>query len=265
MLVRMANNVWPPNDPETLTAICMSYCVKNLRQTICDYDSDADSYKLKPGVVLPLSVSDELTRMIPIQRQHFGIFEDSELCLWKRMNLGLVSDLTDSDLTHLLSHRPVELQVSLARLTYNFIHIINRHSGNLKSLAILGPRTIFLELCHFLREEITCCIRKAARGGPDTAGNHVFGGNYILSCPHLRCLTMNCVNQFSSDILVTTLCGLPLLTKLDLSDCDIKLDAMEDGLTSLKSLQILRLHNVLVVSDDIKSSFNVLAKITTLR
>ena len=264
-LVKMANSAWPPNNPETLSAICLSYCVKNLQQTVCDYDNDSDSFTLKPDVVLPLSVSDELSRMIPIQRQHFGIFRDTELCLWKRMNLGLVSDLTDSDLTELLAHRPVELRIPLARLTYNFIHIINRHSDSLQSLAVLGSRRIFLELCHLLHEEITCCVRQAARGGPETAGNRVFGGNYILSCPHLRSLTMNCVNQFSSDILVTTLCGLPSLTKLDLSDCDIKVENIDNGLVSLKSLQILRLHNVLPISSDIKSSFSVLARLTSLR
>jgi len=261
-LMKMA---WPPNDPESLSAICLAYCVKNLEKTICDYDRHADSFKLKPDVVLPFSVSDELSRMLPIQRQHFGIFKDPELCLWKHMNLGLVSDLEDNDLSHLLAHRPIELRVPLARLTYNFIHIINRHSDSLQSLAIIGSQRIFLELCHLLHEEITSCIRNAARGGPETAGNRVFGGNYILSCPHLRCLTVNCVNQFSSDILSTTLCGLPSLTKLDLSDCDIKLENIEDGLVSLKFLQILRLHNVLTVSSDVKSSFNVLAKLTSLR
>lgn len=264
-VARMAKSAWPPNDPETLSSICLAYCIKNLQQTVCDYDSETDSYSLKPDVILPLSVSDELSRRIPIQRQHFGIFRDTELCLWKHMNLGLVSDLTDTDLTQLLAHRPVELRLPLARLTYNFIHIINRHSDNLQSLAILGSRRIFLELCHLLQIEITSCIRKAARGGPETAGNRVFGGNYILSCPHLRSLTMNCVNQFSSDILTTTLCGLPSLTKLDLSDCDIKVENIEDGLVSLKYLQILRLHNVLTVSNDIKSSFNVLVKVPSLR
>jgi len=37
------------------------------------------------------------------------------------MNLGLVLDLTDADLTQLLVHRPIELWIPLARLTYNFI------------------------------------------------------------------------------------------------------------------------------------------------
>jgi len=261
----MANSQWPPNEPETLSAICLAYCVKNLHHTICDYDSDMDSYQLKSDVILPISVSSELSRLIPIQRQHFGILKDPERCLWKRMNLGLVSDLTDADLTQLLVHRPIELRIPLAHLTYNFIHIINRHSDSLQSLTILGSRRIFLELCHLLHEEITCCVRKAARGGPETAGNRVFGGNYILSCPHLRSLTINCVNQFSSDILNTVLCGLPSLTKLDLSDCDIKVENIEDGLISLKCLQILRLQNVLAVSSDMKHCFNVLAKVTSLR
>jgi len=261
----MATGAWPPNNPESLSSICLAYCVKNLQQTICDFDSDSDSFHLKPGVMLPLSISDELSRQLPIQRQHFGIFTDPELCLWKRMYLGLVSDLNDTDLTQLLAHRPIELRIPLACLTYNFIHIINRHSDNLQSLAIIGSRRIFLELCHLLQLEITSCVRKAAKGGPEAAGNRVFGSNYILSCPRLRSLTMNCINQFSSDILVTTLCGLPLLTKLDLSDCDIKVQNVEYGLVSLKSLQILRLHNVLTVSCDIKSSFNVLAQLTSLR
>lgn len=261
----MASNVWPPNDPETLSTICLSYCVKNLHQTICDYDSETDSYRLKSGIVLPSSVSNELSCMIPIQRQHFGIFSDPELCLCKRMNLGLVSDLTDDDLTCLLAHRPIELRIPLAQLTYNFIHIINRHSDSLRSLSILGPQRIFLELCHLLQEEITCNARKAAQGSPETTGNRVFGRNCILSCPKICSLTMNCVNQFSSDILGTILCGLPSLTKLDLSDCDIKVEDIEDGLVSLKCLQILRLHNVLLVSNDIKRCFSVLAKITSLR
>jgi len=262
---KMATSAWPPNDPETLSAICLAYCMKNLQQTICDYDPDLGSYRLKSDVILPISVSSELSCLIPVQRRHFGILQDPERCLWKRMNLGLVSDLTDADLTQLLVHRPNELRIPLARLTYNFIHIVNRHSDNLQSLAILGSQRVFLEYCHMLHEEIKCCLRKAAAGGPETAGNRVFGSNYILSCPHLRCLTINCVNQFSSDILNTTLCGLPSLTKLDLSDCDIKLENIEDGLVSLKFLQILRLHNVLAVSNDVKQCFNVLAKLTSLR
>jgi len=261
----MASCTWPSNNPEKLSEICLDFCIKNLQQTICDYDTETDSFRLKPDVVLPLSVSDELSRRIPLQRQHFGIFKDPELCLLRRMNLSLVSDLTDSDLTLLLAHRPVELRVPLAAVTYNFIHIINRYSDNLQSLALLGSGRIFLELCHLLHEEITCCLRKANRGGPETVGNRVFGGNYILSCPRLCSLTMNCVNQFSSDILVTTLCGLPSLTKLDLYDCDIKVEDIERGLCSLKCLQILRLHNVLTVSNDVKASFNVLAKLTSLR
>jgi len=106
---------------------------------------------------------------------------------------------------------------------------------------------------------------EAADGGPETAGNHVFGGNYILSCLHLHSLTINCVNQFSSDILNTVICGLPSSTKLDMSDCDIKVESIEDGLMSLKCLQILRLHNVLAVSNDMKHCFNVLGKVTSLR
>jgi len=261
----MANNAWPANDPETLSTICLTYCAKNLQQTICDYDTDADSYTLKHDIVLPLSVSDELRQMLPIHRQHFGIFKDPELCPWKHMNLGLVSDLTDSDLTRLLAHRPVDLRIPLASLTYNFIHIINRHSDSLQSLAILGSRRIFLELCHLLHEEIMSCQRKAAAGGHETSGNRVFGGNYILSCPNLRSLTINCVNQFSSDILVTTLFGLPSLSKLDLSDCDVKLEDIDDGLVSLRYLQILRLHNVLPVCSDLKASMKVLAKLSSLR
>ena len=261
----MATSTWPPNDPETLSGICLAYCMKHLQHTICDYDLEMDRYRLKSDVILPMSVSSELSRLVAIQRQHFGILEDPERCLWKRMNLGLVSDLTDDDLTQLLSHRPTELRIPLARLTYNFIHIINRHSDSLQSLTILGSQRIFLELCHLLHEEIKCCIRKAALGGPETSGNRVFGRNYILSCPHLRSLTINCINQFSSDILNTTLCGLPSLTKLDLSDCDIKVENIEDGLTSLKCLQILRLHNVLSVSNDIKHCFSVLSKVTSLR
>jgi len=261
----MATSAWPPNDPETLSSICLAYCVKHLQQTICDYDSETDNYQLKLDVILPISVSNELSCLIPIQRHHFGILEDPERCLWKRMNLCLVSDLTDADLIRLLAHRPAELRIPLARLTYNFIHIINRHSDSLQSLTILGSQRIFLELCHLLHEEIKSCVRKAALGSPETAGNRVFGSNYILSCPHLRCLTINCINQFSSDILNTTLCGLPSLTKLDLSDCDIKVENIEEGLISLKYLQILRLHNVLAVSNDIKQCFNVLAKVTSLR
>lgn len=263
----MASCSWPQNDPETLRAMCLAYCVKNLRQTICNYDPTADSFSLKPDVVLPPSVSDELSCLIPIQRQHLAIFQDPELCPWKRMNLGLVSDLTDADLTRLLAHRPVELRIPLASLTYNFIHIINRHSDSLQSLTILGSCRIFLELCHLLQEEITSCVRKAAGKGPESAGtgSHVFGGNYILSCPRLRSLTMNCVNQFSSDILATMLHGLPSLTKLDLSDSDIKILHVGDSLTSLKCLQILRIHNVLTATTDIKNSFGVLARITSLR
>lgn len=264
-LLRMANDAWPPNDPETLSEICLAYCVKNLGQTICDYDSEADSYQLKPDIALPLSVSDELSRRIPVQRKHFGIFNDRRSCPWKRMNLALVSDLKDDDLTRLLAHQPVELRLPLAQLTYNFIHIINRHSDSLQSLAVLGSQRIFLELCHLLQEEITCCLRNAAHGGRETSGNRVFGGNYIMSCPRLRSFTMNCVNQFSSDILATTLLGLPSLTKLNLSDSDIKVENIEDGLTSLKCLQILRLHNVLNNSSDIKACFGVLEKVTTLR
>ena len=266
----MANKAWPPNDPETLSEICLAYCVKNLRQTICDYDDELDSYCLKPDIVLPLSVSDGINRMLPLQRPYFGIFKNPEQCLLKRMNLGSVSNLVDSDLIGLLAHRPVELWIPLAHLTYNFIHYINRYSDNLQSLAIHGSQRIFLELCHLLHEEITrcviiSCVRDANRGVPVGPGYHIFGDDYILSCPRLRSFTMNCVNQFSSDILATILCGLPSLTKLDLSDCDIKVEKIEDGLCSLKCLQILRLHNVLTVSNDIKSSFNVLSKLTTLR
>jgi len=262
---RMANKAWPPNDPETLSEICLAYCVKNLRQTICDYDDEFDSYCLKPDIVLPLSVSDGISRMLPLQRPYLGIFKDPEQCLLKRMNLSLVSDLVDSDLIRLLAHRPVELRMPLAHLSYDFIHYINIYSDNLQSLAVLGSRPVFMELCHLLNEDITWYVREANRGGPETAGNRVFGRDYILSCPRLRSFTLNCVNQFSSDNLVTILCGLPSLTKLDLSDCDIKVEKIEDGLCSLKCLQILRLHNVLTVSNDIKSSFNVLAKLTTLR
>ena len=261
----MASSAWPPNDPETLSEICLSYCAKNLQQTICDYDVKMHSFRLKPDVVLPPSVSDELSRFVRIQRQHLDIFRDPELCPLKRVNLCSVSDVTDSDLTLLLAHRPVDLRIPLARLTYNFIHLINRHSDNLQSLALLGTGRIFLELCHLLHEEITSCLQKAARDGPEMAGNRVFGRNYILSCPRLRSLTMNCVNHFSSEFLGTTLCGLPSLTKLDLSDCVLNVEDLEDGLLSLKCLQILRLHNVLTVSSNIKSTFNVLAKLTSLR
>jgi len=264
----MASSAWPSNDPETLSEICLAYCVKNLNQTICDYDSEADSFQLKSDIVLPLSVSDQLSRLIPMRRQHFGIFRDPELCLLKRVDLSLVSDLVDSDLSLLLAHRPVELRVPLAHLTYNFIHIINRHSDNLQSLAIHGSGRLFLEICHLLHEEIKGCIRQAELNGPEaaTARNRIFGRNYILSCPRLRSFTINCVNQFSSDIfLAPTLCGQPSLTKLDLSDCDIKVESIKGGLTVLKCLQILRLHNVLTVSTDIKSCFNVLAKVTSLR
>jgi len=262
----MANGAWPSNDPETLSEICLAYCVKNLHQTICDYDSETDSYWLKPDIVLPLSVSDQLSRLIPIRRRHFGIFKDPELCLLKRLDLGSVSDLRDSDLTLLLAHRPVELRIPLAYLTYNFIHIINRYSDNLQSLSISGSGRIFLEICHLLHEEIKGCVRQAELSGPETAVNRNFGHNYILSCPRLRSFTINCVNQFSSDIfLVPTLRGLPSLTKLDLSDCDVKVENIADGLAALKCLQILRLHNVLSVSSDIKSTFNVLAKVTSLR
>jgi len=261
----MATSVWPPNSPETLSTICLAYCVKNLQQTICDYDPEVDSYQLKSDIILPLSVSSELSRLIPVQRQHFGILTDPERCLWKRMNLRLVPDLTDAELTQLLAHRPSELLIQLAHLTYNFIHIVNRHSDSLQSLTILGTQRNFLELCYLLHNEIKCCLRKATDGGPETAGNRIFGSSYILSCLRLRSLTMNCINQFSSDILSTTLSGLPSLTKLDLSDCDIKVENIEDGLVSLRHLQILRLHNVLAVSSDIKACFNVLAKLTSLR
>jgi len=261
----MASSAWPSNDPETLSDICLSYCAKNLQQTICDYDNETDTFQLKPDVILPLSVSDELSRVLPIQRQHLGIFRDPKLCPLKRLNLCSMSDVTDGDLNLLLAHRPVELRVPLTHLTYNFIHLINRHSDNLQSLALLGTGRIFLELCHLLHEEITACLMKAAEGNWETPRNQVFGRNYILLCPRLRSLTMNCVNNFSAEFLVTILCGLPTLTKLDLSDCEFKVKDIEDGLYSLKCLQILRLHNVLTVSSDIKAAFNVLAKLASLR
>ena len=74
----MANSQWPLNEPETFSAICLAYCVKNLHHTICDYHSEMDSYQLKSDVILRISVSNELSRLIPIQRQHFGSSKDPE-------------------------------------------------------------------------------------------------------------------------------------------------------------------------------------------
>lgn len=261
----MSVDQWPRNNPQTLLETCLEYCSKHLDSTICDYNSSTKTYRLKPGISLPPSVGDELFRSVPLQRKHLGIFCDPESASCKRLNLDMIHDLRDEELKQLLIHRPFELRLSSEHLTSESVDNINTYGQNLNTLLIVGSAQLFTgpEIDLDAEREIED-VEFAGRVGPSRADGKVFGCNYMFECPQLRSLTFRHYPGLLSTLDCALSC-LPMLTKVDLSDCDISVDGLHRGLCCLRCVQILRLQNVPLNTLDVKRSFEVISHLKSLR
>ena len=256
-MFEMSRSGWPENSADSLWEICLGYCASNLERTVCDYDKTRDSYELKPHVTLSQTLSDEILRAVvdlgvPFNRKTLNIFHDTTRTSLKHGNLDGI-DLTDDDVETILRHQPVELNVSSADLTSRTVRTINHYGQNLVSLQLGHSTDIFR--CIGVDED------EKMDDDSDEIGRR-FGMDFVFRCPQLRSFGVKSQPSDAATAINLALSGMTRLTRLDLSNCDIEVDAMS-GLRCLPSLQMLNLHNVPI--DDLASAFCVITQIKSLR
>ncbi|CAG7645864.1 unnamed protein product [Allacma fusca] len=134
------------NDPDSLLNICIRYCLDNLTVTLADYNP----VRLKPNTFLPKEICEKMLEFADKDSEQFDthilpLFQDTTCTRLDNLNLRN-SNVSDESLEKLMAHHPVNLDIhNCPRLTPYALDVINRYSGNLKSLVIGNTTQILPE------------------------------------------------------------------------------------------------------------------------
>lgn len=256
---------WPPNIPEPLSSLCLEYCARNLRKTVCLSEVGANgALRLKSSVCFPPSVGDALLSACGrLSRQLLGLLEDPTIVTFKRLDLRAINNLNDEELKMVLAHHPTELQLSSDQLTGQSIKLLSETGQNLIKLSITSSPKIFCgdaDSCETLdNDDDAVDLRHHFLARCRRDKSEPFISN--LECPKLRWLALREMllneNQFQ------VIFNRPMLVRLDLSDSIINMNDLNSCLKTLTSLQILTLHNVPLKHID--QAFAAVCQAKTLR
>ena len=247
--------------PPTLRDLCLSYCVKNT-QTFSEYDSSSGKYSLKDGVSLPPEICESLVdaytasgRILDDNFMH--IFKDHMRTHLRQINVQ-DSNVTETALQWLIPHKPTELNISGCKdVGRRTLDSINQYGKQIARFSVGDTLDIFKDL-HIKKPS-------AAHESQGDADTRVLGVDYIFCCPELRAFSIHNLDKEESqahDIIAVTVRPFQKLTYLDLSLCNIDIQAV-DCLEQLRSLNSLILYNVPL--KDIQAAFQQIGKLKTLR
>lgn len=249
--------------PPTLRDLCLSYCVKNT-QTFSEYDSSSGKYSLKDGVSLPPEICESLVdayiatgRILDDNFMH--IFKDHMRTHLRQINVQ-DSNVTETALQWLIPHKPTELNISgIKDVGRRTLDSINQYGKQMARFSVGDSLDIFQDL-HIKKP--TTGHESPSQGDADT---RVLGADYVFCCPELRAFSVHSLDKEkckAHDIIAVTVQPFQKLTFLDLSSCNIDIQAV-DCLGQLRSLNSLILYNVPL--NDIQAAFQQIGTLKTLR
>lgn len=258
---------WPPSMPDCLTDICLDYCVQNLDKTVCAPRTDeCCRFCPRPTVCLPSQIGDAILKVIGyhLTRQHLGLMDEPEVVSFKQIDLRRIADLTDDELLSILKHKPSELRLSSERLTNQSVAYINTASDNLMTLFIDNCSGLFENSLNNDQDSgcVSFALNKSVVDPMNDTSEMKRPTNQRLLCPKLRWLAIREAKIVDAD-LCQSIFSRSFLMRLDLSDSQISLNDLHSGLQSLKSLQILSLHNVKL--ENLETAVDAISNVKSLR
>ena len=249
--------------PPTLRDLCLSYCVQNTH-TFSEYDSTTGKYSLKDGVSLPSEICESLVdtyvgtgRILDDNFMH--IFKDHMRTHLRQINVQ-DSNVTEAALQWLIPHKPTELNISGCKdVGKRTVESINHYGKQIARFSIGDCVDVFKGL------QIKNISTRSLSATQSNGDARILGSDYIFYCPELRAFSVHNLNKEkcqAHDIIAVTVRPFQKLTYLDLSSCNIDIQAI-DSVAELCHLSSLILYNVPL--NDIHSAFQQIGKLKTLR
>lgn len=249
----MDKSDWPANNPDSLCALCLKFCVNNVRETIC-CKSDDDSYHLRPFIWLPPSLSDQLLLMFgQLSRQHLNLFDNPTAVNFRRIDLRSIDSLADDDLRRILAHHPLKLCLSSNLLSPKSIDLLCEMGSSIISLSLIGCSKILdsglADEDDFCDDEIDSGYLKmlweaSVKSDKSTRSVDLRAEKEANRfCPKLRSIALR---NMRLNLKIELPFNSATLLRLDLSDSTVNNEDLANLFSSLTSLEILSLHNVLI-------------------